>query len=206
MSVTIKSAPAAVTPTPGGFTAIASTPDLDRDGEVIDSGAFLPLPKAVPLLAFHDRNDPIGVCRPRYDGNRLLVEATFASTARAQEVRQLVKEGAVTSVSVGMLVANRVKDKAGIVHITRAELLEVSIVSIPSNRAALITEQRAAKLKRAPMVAMPSGALQLLRADIALARASMLADRPMKPQAPEDPYVRGGFTPNLARTQKGHNR
>ena len=203
MSVTIKSAPAAVTPTPGGFTAIASTPDLDRDGEVIDSGAFLPLPKAVPLLAFHDRNDPIGVCRPRYDGNRLLVEATFASTARAQEVRQLVKEGAVTSVSVGMLVANRVKDKAGVVHITRAELLEVSIVSIPSNRAALITEQRAAKLKRAPAITIPKDELPLLRADIALARAAMQSERPV---APDDPYIRSGFTPNLARVQKGRNR
>ena len=70
-------------------------------------------------------------------------------------------------------------------------------------RAALITEQRAAKLKRAPAITIPKDELPLLRADIALARASMQSERPV---APDDPYVRSGFTPNLARVQKGRNR
>lgn len=202
MSVTVKTA-GAVSATPGGFTAVASTPDLDRDGEIIDPGAFSPLPKSVPLLAFHDRAAPIGVCRPRYDeGGRLMIDATFASTARAQEVRQLVKDGAATSVSVGFIIARRTKDKSGVVHIAEAELLEVSVVAIPSNRAAVITAQRSPKAKRLA-VPVDRGVLASLRADIALTRAGMQSERPTRR---EDPFARSGFTPSTARTQKEPKR
>ena len=40
----------------GGFRAIASTADMDRDGEVIDAGAFAvgpPLPASIPVHADH---------------------------------------------------------------------------------------------------------------------------------------------------------
>lgn len=189
--MSLKTVTVKVAPTPGGFTAIASTADLDRDGEVIDPGAFSPLPKSVPLLAFHDMTDPIGVCRPRYEGKQLMIDATFASTARAQEVRALVKEGAITAVSVGFLSATK-KPVDGTPHIIKGELLEVSVVAIPSNRAALILEQRSAKLARRPNVD-----LGVLRAEVALARAALLTEHPIRP---EDPTVRHGFTPSHARS------
>lgn len=200
MSVrTVKTFAAKVTPTAGGFTAVASTADLDRDGEVIDPGAFEPLPKTVPLLAFHKMDDPIGLVRPRYQGGRLMIDATFASTARAQEVRALVSEGAVPAVSVGFMAATK-KSVNGVPHITRAELIEVSVVSIPSNRAAVILEQRAAKWGTDHEA---RDALTALRVELALTRAALLTGRPVRP---DDPRARAGFTPSHVRAQKESRR
>lgn len=124
----------------GGFTAVASTSSIDRDGESVVAGAFEPLPETLPIYHDHDWKTgaaPVGRGRPYYDGDTLMVEATFASTERAQEMRTLVSEGVVDSVSVGFLDAKRTKS-AGTVEITSAELFEASLTAIPSNRDALL--------------------------------------------------------------------
>lgn len=187
----------------GGFTAVASTAELDRDGEIIDPGAFNAgprgLPPTVPLLAYHNMNDPIGVCRPRYEGGRLLIDARFASTARAQELRTLVNEGALSSVSVGFITAKRRADAQGVTHITAAELLEVSVVAVPSNPGALILATRAAKR----LMSDPRETYALLRAELALTRAALITGRPTRPVSP---YERSGITPSHSRAQKDTRR
>ncbi len=130
----------------GSFEAILSAPTLDRDGEIIDSKAFEPLPASIPVHAFHDFHDPIGRGVPTYEGNVLVLRGKFASTARAQEIRSLVAEGIITNMSVGFMSAERaVKD--GVPHISEAEILEGSFVSIPSNResAVLMAKEFVAK-------------------------------------------------------------
>lgn len=121
----------------GAFEAILSVPTLDRDGEVIDAKAFDPLPASIPVHAFHDFSDPIGRGVPIYEGDSLYLRGVFASTPRAQEIRSLVAEGIVASMSVGFMGASR-SEKDGVPHITRAELLEGSFVSVPSNREAAV--------------------------------------------------------------------
>lgn len=116
------------------FESVLSAPTLDRDFEIIDTNAFAPLPASIPIHAFHDFHDPVGRGVPYYDGDVLKVKGMFASTARAQEIRTLVKEGIIGSMSVGFMPPTREKGEDGVDHITHAEILEGSFVSVPSNR------------------------------------------------------------------------
>lgn len=128
----------------GGFTAIASAPTLDRDDEIIDANAFEPLPASVPVHVDHvfSVGAVVGRGVPRYQGGQLMLDVVFGSDAQSQDVRSKVLEGLVDRVSVGFMGAKRVKGKDGVTHITQAELLEVSVVSIPSNRDARIVAVR----------------------------------------------------------------
>lgn len=121
----------------GRFEAILSAPTLDRDAEVIAKGAFAAgprgLPKSIPVHAYHQFTDPIGRGEPFYEGDVLKLRGFFASTPRAQEMRTLVREGVIANMSVGFMEAIR-KDVGGVPHIVEAELLEGSMVSVPSNR------------------------------------------------------------------------
>lgn len=123
----------------GEFEIVMSTDSVDRDGEIIAKGAFDPLPESIPVHAFHDFNDPIGRAVPGYDTQgRLVGRGFYASTDRAQEIRQLVAEGVIGHTSVGFMAAEREKGEGDIPTITAAELLEVSFVSVPSNRDARV--------------------------------------------------------------------
>lgn len=123
----------------GEFEAILSAPTLDRDGEIIDPGAFEPLPKSIPVHVDHrfETEAVVGRAEPFYDGDMLKVRGKFTNTARGQEVRTLVADGFVDSMSVGFMAAER-DSKDGATHVTRAELIEASFVSIPANRDALV--------------------------------------------------------------------
>jgi HK97 family phage prohead protease len=124
----------------GGFTAVASDGSVDRDGEIIDPGAFEPLPSKVPVHLGHG-GPLVGSGRPRYAGTRLLIDATFAVTKQAQEARELVKGGHLEQMSVVFM---RGQDKVvqGVRHITKGELLACDLVSIPSNRETRVLASR----------------------------------------------------------------
>lgn len=123
----------------GEFEIIMSTDSVDRDGESIVKGAFAPLPASIPVHAFHDFNDPVGRAVPTYNEDGQLVgKGHFASTARAQEIRQLVSDGIIGHTSVGFMAAERKSADDGPPLVTKAELLEVSFVSVPSNRDAAV--------------------------------------------------------------------
>lgn len=138
----------------GEFEAVLSAETLDRDGEVIKAGAFEPLPEAIPMHAFHDFRDPVGVAHPYYEDGVLKARGRFASTARAQEIRTLVADGIIGHTSVGFMAADR-SDEDGVTHITRAELLEASFVSVPSNRQAAILAVKDAQDAISPLRQTP---------------------------------------------------
>jgi HK97 family phage prohead protease len=132
----------------GEFEIIMSTDSVDRDGERILKGAFDPLPESIPVHAFHDFNDPIGRAVPAYrEDGRLVGRGFFAGTARAQEIRQLVTDGVVGHSSVGFMAAERKDGEDGVPEIKAAELLEVSFVSVPSNRDAAVLAIKDASTK-----------------------------------------------------------
>lgn len=132
----------------GEFEVILSAPTLDRDGEIIDKGAFDPLPADIAIHVDHDMTTRgiVGRARPFYDGDVLKASGFYASTPRAQEIRTLVREQVVRTMSVGFMSAERT-DKDGVPHITSGELLEASFVSVPSNREALVLAAKAAVAK-----------------------------------------------------------
>lgn len=130
---------------PGEWEAVISIPTLDRDGEVVAKGAFNPLPTSIPIHVDHrmDSEGLVGTGRPFYEGERLMLRGTFAGTPRAQIIRQLVRERHLGAMSVGFMGATR-KTKDGTTTIVKAELLEASFVTVPSNRDALVVAAKEA--------------------------------------------------------------
>lgn len=63
---------------------------------------------------------------------------------RAREVRALMKQGALTGLSIGYQVKDSYKE-AGVRYLTKLDLLEVSIVTFPMNPKARVTGLKAAE-------------------------------------------------------------
>jgi hypothetical protein len=130
----------------GEFEVILSAATLDRDGEIIDSRAFEPLPDHVPFDIDHGMTvqTTIGSGTPYYaEDGTLRVKGTFASTPLAQEVRTLVNEGHIRTTSVTFMAAERVKDEKSVDHVVRAELLNGTFTPVPSNREAVALSSKA---------------------------------------------------------------
>jgi HK97 family phage prohead protease len=127
----------------GGFTAIASTPGVDRDGEVLMAGCFNPLPETVPVHLDHrmDAANVIARARPRYQHSDLVIDATFSRSAAAQEVRAKVQEGTLSDVSVAFR-ALEWATMSGVRTLVSGDLLSVDIVSVPSNASARMVSVR----------------------------------------------------------------
>lgn len=181
--------------TAGEFEIIMSTDAVDRDGESIVKGAFDPLPESIPVHAFHDFHDPVGRAFPSYDEQgRLVGRGFFANTPRAQEIRQLVADGVIGHTSVGFMAAER-KSAAGVPEIASAELLEVSFVSVPSNRdaAVLAVKQYDAKAG-ARNSSKDSERLQNIH-DLAVANGAICAATEEATPAPETPSIEDGKSP-----------
>ena len=128
------------------YTFVVSTPEIDRYGTIIipsgiDYTAYLNNPV---VLAQHDSDDwPIGKCLG-FAMNGENLEATLQLhriTNEACEVADLVKEGYVKAVSVGIIPTEweeKTIDGELVTIYTKSELVEFSIVSIPANREALL--------------------------------------------------------------------
>lgn len=127
----------------GGFVAIASNGDLDRDGERIQPGCMSPLPESIPIHLDHTMSAATVVARgrPYYSGDRLMVEAAFASTPDAQAVRTKVQAGVLDSLSI-VFIGKQWETIDGVRTCVRGELLAADIVSVPSNRGARILSMR----------------------------------------------------------------
>lgn len=131
----------------GGFRAILSDPSEDRDYEEVKRTEWIePLPEHCTLDMDHGMSaaETIGSFRPYFDGEKMMMEAAFSSIPRAQEMRTLVKEGHLRSVSVAFM---RHKEKKASGEPYR-ELLNAGIVGVPSNRNAVILASKAASALR----------------------------------------------------------
>lgn len=173
----------------GEFEAILSAPTLDRDNEVIDPRAFEPLPASIPVHAYHDFSDPVGRGVPFYEGDVLKLRGFYASTPRAQEIRTLVAEGVIASMSVGFMGAQRYAGEDGKDHIGRGELLEGSMVSIPSNRDAAVLM---AKSYTQPWVSVDD-----LRSALGLDTTSISSGDESGSKTPDDPETGSGASPDV---------
>jgi HK97 family phage major capsid protein/HK97 family phage prohead protease len=130
----------------GTVTGLAwpfGTPDRARD--LIEKGAFSS-PTRLPMLFAHDQGQAIGVWDSITETDtgltvkgRLLIE----DVARAREVRALVREGAVTGLSIGFVTKKAAPRHGGGRTITALDLHEISIVPVPSHPGARIISAKA---------------------------------------------------------------
>lgn len=128
------------------IAGIASTPAVDRDGDVLDPlGARFE--DDLPLLWQHRADAPVGRVqfdRPSAEGIRF--RAALASVPepgtlrdRLDEAWQSVKHGLVRAVSVGFRTLDWARMESGGLLIKSWEVLELSLVTIPANHQAVIT-------------------------------------------------------------------
>jgi len=117
----------------------ASTDSLDRQSDRILPTAWtrggLRNYEINPILLFnHDYNRPIGkVIEMSTDKRGLRIKGVISKSAG--EIYDLVKEGILSTFSVGFLVKDADYDKSADGLIVKdAELLEVSVVSVPANQ------------------------------------------------------------------------
>lgn len=120
----------------------ASTNQMDRDGDIIDPGAWtrtngLNNFKNNPIILFnHNRNEPIGKALTM-DVDSIGLKISAQIYKGAGKFYEIIKSGILSTFSVGFLVkdAEYSEENAGFL-ITDAELFEVSVVSIPANAGA----------------------------------------------------------------------
>ena len=126
----------------------------DSYGDIVIKGAFKEtLEKRAktghpfPLCFNHDLDQIIGAVKSiEEDDFGLKISASFLNSALAQEKRELVKEGIVWQFSFAYNILESEpptseEKKAGILQkLTKLDLFEVSLVPIPANQTAIVTE------------------------------------------------------------------
>ncbi len=133
-----------------GYASLFGAVDLGRD--VIEPGAFAASLKRrgasdVRMLYQHDPDQPIGRWLSiREDARGLHVEGKLSlGVARAREVHELMKSGALDGLSIGFQTLRaRNEAKAGIRRILSADLWEISVVTFPMQPGARVTAVKAA--------------------------------------------------------------
>lgn len=138
----------------GVYSAIASTSEEDRDGEIVQPSAFKNLDRFVaeqgPIYYQHawrtggitEETMPVGkVVGAWQEPDKVGVKYVFADGGPmtfAAKVKWMVDNGFLRFMSIGAMPSKWETDAEGRKVYTELELLEVSVVGIPSNRGAAI--------------------------------------------------------------------
>ena len=124
------------------FTAIASKEVVDRMGDIVKiSGIKVDNYLKNPVVLFnHNPDKIIGKAIDVLKTNdSLIVKIQFANTPLAQEVKELVSEGFLNTLSIGfMSLQYKQNDNSNGIIYESVELLEISIVSVPANPEAVV--------------------------------------------------------------------
>lgn len=130
------------------FEGYASTfGNTDRYGDVMVKGCFDETVKkksVIPMLFNHETNLVIGKLELSTDDKGLFAKGLFnLNDPQAQNVYDLLKMGALNSMSIGFItkdyeVIDTKKPYSGW-NIKEAEVVETSVVTVPANEQALIT-------------------------------------------------------------------
>ena len=102
--------------------------------------------KKPKLLQYHDSTQPVGVVTARLDTDKgMLFTAKLSNTSDGNDMLELVKDEAIDSVSVGVNVIDASYDDGGTMVISRADWVELSLVTVPAFKGATITDVAAAE-------------------------------------------------------------
>jgi HK97 family phage major capsid protein/HK97 family phage prohead protease len=119
----------------------------DRGGDVVKRGAFKGARPPIPMLASHDQTDVVGVwdaLEETAEGLKVKGRLLVKEVARAREVLALIKEGAMTGLSIGYVTRKAARTQQGR-DLVDVELLEVSVVAVPMHPGARITDAKSQK-------------------------------------------------------------
>jgi HK97 family phage major capsid protein/HK97 family phage prohead protease len=128
------------------ISGIASTPELDRQGDIFyPAGATFRNP--IPLLLHHDSERPIGTASLAVTRDGITFEATLPSVdepgplkTRVDDAWQCLKAGVISGASIGFrIIDSGVRYlKTGGRELMKTEICELSLVTIPANASATI--------------------------------------------------------------------
>jgi uncharacterized protein len=121
----------------------------DRVGDMIEKGAFASARTPIPLLFGHNPNDPVGVWDSAIEtakGLEVKGRLLIAEVPRAREVLALVREGAITGLSIGFTTRKAYARRGGGRNITSLDLAEISLVAIPSHPGARVGKDATAAI------------------------------------------------------------
>lgn len=132
----------------GAITGIAwPFGSADRVGDMFTKGAFASAKAPLPMLFGHNPDSPIGVwseITERSDGLHVKGQLLIDDVAKAKEARALVRSGAMTGISIGFITMKSAPRRGGGRDISRAELVEISLVTVPSHPGARVTSSKSA--------------------------------------------------------------
>lgn len=144
----------------GEFEVILSTDALDRDNERLFADEWkTPLPSKIHFDSDHGMSveKTVGSGEPTInDQGQMVVRGTYAGTPHAQMVRQLVKEGHITSTSVTFQASKTQKDAK-----PQRELLNGTFCAVPANPEAVVLSSKSAK----PTEDKPLSLIEILKKD-----------------------------------------
>lgn len=145
----------------GGVSGYFSTYDKTPDsyGDIIEPGAFTEtLEKRkesghpFPLCFNHDFSAVIGAVDSIEDTEKgPYIEASFLDTTQAQDVRKMLQSGAIYQFSfaydvLGAREPDEDEKKKGITNVlTKLEVFEISVVTVPANQNAVATEVKSGR-------------------------------------------------------------
>lgn len=116
------------------ITAWATTADEDLQGDVVEpAGAVYQLP--IPLLAYHKSDSPVGVVTEAHVSERgIRIRAKISKGVQlADEIWQLVKDGAIGACSVGFKALKSKRLSSGGLLFESWRWLELSLTPCPAN-------------------------------------------------------------------------
>jgi len=129
------------------LTGIATTPEVDRQGDIVEP-LGVTYAKRLPLLLYHDSRRPVGTVLFGTPTNKgIPFEAHIPDIAepgtlkdRVTEAWQSVKAGLLAGVSIGFRALEDGVEilKSGGLRYTKTEVLELSLVAVPANASAVI--------------------------------------------------------------------
>lgn len=131
---------------PGEFRVILSTEDIDRDGDTLLVEEWkMPLPEHITFDVDHGMTvaTTVGSGTPTIiesgGKKQLVVEGTYSSLPRAQDVRTLVNEKHIRTTSVAFRTIRTGKGSGAKVQ---RELLNGAFVAVPANTEATVLESK----------------------------------------------------------------
>jgi HK97 family phage prohead protease len=142
--------------------------NVDWYDDVVEKGAFDESLKSIKpqLLWMHNHYDMIGVWEEiKSDDKGLFVKGKLPKedTLVSGRVIPQMKVGAVKSMSIGFWVDEAEWDDDNVRHIKRATLVEGSLVGMPANSEAVVTDMKSIDIDRAKQVKTRRDFEELLR-------------------------------------------
>jgi len=118
----------------------------DRVGDIIEKGAFANVELPLPMLAFHNQEETVGLwekVEEKEDGLHIEGRLLLEDIARAREIHALIKQKAVRGLSIGFVVDKATSRAGGGRIISNLQLVEISVVAVPAHPGAQITHAKA---------------------------------------------------------------